>query len=136
MSNGVPKQVYAKWKRIAEGLISATRRGSINWRSSVDADSFVTTLAYVTVKFSKGIDHEGNDEYLFEISSPEGNLVDAFNDNDLNLACHYSDAYEENEGKWLEILEDFMMELTRAENGADEYLDKLIRKLDDLELPF
>jgi len=122
----VDSKTLEKWSYLVTLLDRLTRDNSISWDESSDQDSFITNIGEDVIKITRlsaGL-NDSADLIVIYINDDFGNLIDSFSDEDLTTS-HFQSPYT--------FLSDLHKTIARRVRGADQALDRIIKRLAEKE---
>ena len=128
MARDVNDETKAKWSRVLTGLRNATDAKKISWdRTAVDS-AFITSLGRHVVLLEKQ-EGDNSTKYTIKLQDDFGDLIDEFDDEDLDVGSFDNDNYKK--------LSNLYLKIRRQISGADSVIDDVLVELDKLDdIPF
>lgn len=112
---------------LAERLIAQTKRNSLDWQATPAENSFATVLGSYTLRITEGETEHFSDEpvflYTIMVLDKDGNIVEAFNDEDL-----YKDIsiYRPQIPGFYQALKETFGQIRRQVYKLDEKMDEVL----------
>ncbi|MRX50514.1 hypothetical protein GI374_08675 [Paracoccus sp. S-4012] len=126
-----PTATVAKWRRLTDLLLKLTEIGKISWEKTAQEGKYLTSMGSETIVLQEmeAVDERGNPHPFFKISIHNfiDEEVDSFTDDDIGGMPYFS------------RIRDMIRVIERKATGAEETLDELISRLDELDpdrIPF
>lgn len=128
MARDVSDETKAKWRRVLTGLRIATDSKKISWDRTAVESAFITSLGIHVILLEKQEDDSSN-KYTVKLQDQSGELVDEFDDEDLDAGLFDNEHYAK--------LSNLYLKIRRQISGADSAIDDVLVELDKLdEIPF
>ena len=118
-----------KQKRLVTLLSKRTIAGLLDWKETINPDTFQLSLANKTVRIRKTRSREEpNDDFQVELLNSEGQVVDAFTDDELTNSPDDPDG--ERELHWYNTLRALFDMVRRTALGSEKILSEVIKELE------
>jgi len=116
-----------KQKRLVTLLSKRTIAGLLDWKETINPDTFQLSLANKTVRIRKTRSREEpNDDFQVELLNSEGQVVDAFTDDELMNSPDDPDG----EREWYNTLRALFDMVRRTALGSEKILSEVIKELE------
>lgn len=128
MARDVSEETRAKWRRVLNGLHTATVEQKITWDRTAIETAFVTALGSHVILFER-LEDDRKVTYVIKLQDLFGELVDEFDDTDLDVGLF--------DNVFLEKMDALHLKIKRQMSGADSAIDEVLTELDKLDdIPF
>ncbi len=128
MARDVSEETKANWRRLLAGLRNATNAQKINWDRTAVESLFIASLGNHIILLEKQ-ELQKSTKYVVKLQDIEGDLIDEFNDTDIE-----EDVFD---NRQFQILENLHLKIRRQISGAETALSEVLAELDKLdEIPF
>ena len=128
MAREVNEETKAKWRRVLTGLQIATDSQKITWdRTAVDS-TFITSLGTHVILLERQ-EEERSTKYTIKLQDVSGELIDEFDDADLDVGLFDNNHYA--------AMSNLYLKIRRQISGADSAINAVLAELDKLDdIPF
>ncbi|WP_108816275.1 hypothetical protein [Loktanella sp. Alg231-35] len=123
MNENTNEKVVKRWQLLVDRLLERTKSGDLDWEESTRSGEFITTVKNSVIRFAQQRNREDLTLYVFRIENDFGEVVDSFNDENLDA--------DQNGAPYFKKVDPFFHDLRRKVSGADELLDELLKELND-----
>lgn len=121
---------FEKQVKLATVLYSKTMDGTMDWKPSARDNTFQVSFSSYTLRLSQDGRNDEPD-YTFELLNEDGDVADAFSDNDLIASGYDAPQKDENEiTGWYRAIGDLYSRARRIALGADKAIDAILSELD------
>lgn len=128
MAREVNEETKAKWRRVLTGLRIATNSQKISWDRTAVESTFITSLGAHVILLERQ-EGEGSSKYTIKLQDAFGELIDEFDDEDLDAGSFDENHYA--------AMSNLYLKIRRQISGADSAINEVLVELDKLDdIPF
>lgn len=128
MAREVNKETREKWRRVLTGLRTATDSQKISWDATAEDSAFITSLGNHVILLERQVD-DRSFKYIIKLQDGFGELIDEFDDDDLD--------FDSSDYVHYRILANLYLKINRQVSGADSAINEVLAELEKLDdIPF
>jgi hypothetical protein len=116
-----------KQQKLVKRLLERTRMRELEWKESVDGESFLVSFKDNSVGIRK-LEKKSSIDYEIALFNDEGRVVDTFTDPELDATSLNPDDHQ-----WYGIMKDLHEIARRTALGSEKVLDEILDEIDDVQ---